>query len=185
MLNAGHAPSQKKPHGQQSRTYRKQTLHTKTLQQPAARSAAHRPAELPSTLARGPEDIGVPASGVDGVAVRVWVDVGGATVALSTSPVPLFGFWGELGDASCLSVVVMVVTRMGCAAASAEGRSGRSGVCANARLWRQGQQETVIIHHLVAKGTIDEIVIAALAKKENVQAALMSAVKAKVGGVTA
>ena len=55
---------------------------------------------------------------------------------------------------------------------------------ANARLWRQGQQETVIIHHLVAKGTIDETVIAALAKKENVQAALMSAVKAKVGRVT-
>ena len=56
---------------------------------------------------------------------------------------------------------------------------------ANARLWRQGQQETVIIHHIVAKGTIDETVMAALAKKENVQAALMSAVKAKVGGVTA
>ena len=56
---------------------------------------------------------------------------------------------------------------------------------ANARLWRQGQQETVIIHHLVAKDTIDETVMAALAKKENVQAALMSAVKAKVGGVTA
>ena len=49
----------------------------------------------------------------------------------------------------------------------------------------QGQQETVIIHHLVAKDTIDETVMAALAKKENVQAALMSAVKAKVGGVTA
>lgn len=56
---------------------------------------------------------------------------------------------------------------------------------ANARLWRQGQQETVIIHHLVAKDTIDETVMAALAKKENVQAALMSAVKAKGGRVTA
>ncbi len=56
---------------------------------------------------------------------------------------------------------------------------------ANARLWRQGQQETVIIHHLVAKGTIDETVMSALGKKENVQAALMSAVQAKVGRVTA
>lgn len=27
---------------------------------------------------------------------------------------------------------------------------------ANARLWRQGQKETVIIHHIVSKGTIDE-----------------------------
>ena len=51
---------------------------------------------------------------------------------------------------------------------------------ANARLWRQGQRETVIIHHLVAKDTIDEAVMAALATKENVQAALMTAVQAKV-----
>ena len=56
---------------------------------------------------------------------------------------------------------------------------------ANARLWRQGQRETVIIHHLVAKNTIDEAVMAALAKKENVQAALMSAVQARVGRVIA
>ena len=52
----------------------------------------------------------------------------------------------------------------------------------NARLWRQGQKETVVIHHLVAKNTIDEDVMSALEKKETGQAALLRAVKAKVGG---
>ncbi len=51
----------------------------------------------------------------------------------------------------------------------------------NARLWRQGQKETVVIHHLVAKDTIDEDVMAALAKKDASQAALLQAVKAIVG----
>ena len=51
----------------------------------------------------------------------------------------------------------------------------------NARLWRQGQNETVVIHHLVAKDTIDEDVRAALAKKDAGQAALLQAVKARVG----
>lgn len=50
-----------------------------------------------------------------------------------------------------------------------------------ARLWRQGQKETVVVHHLVTKGTIDENVMAALAKKDTGQAALLSAVKAKLG----
>lgn len=53
----------------------------------------------------------------------------------------------------------------------------------NARLWRQGQKETVVIHHLVAKDTIDEDVMAALAKKETGQAALLRAVKARVGRI--
>ena len=51
----------------------------------------------------------------------------------------------------------------------------------NARLWRQGQKETVVIHHLVTKDTIDEDVMAALAKKDVGQAALLQAVKARVG----
>ena len=51
----------------------------------------------------------------------------------------------------------------------------------NARLWRQGQKETVVIHHLVVKDTIDEDVMAALVKKETGQAALLQAVKARVG----
>lgn len=48
---------------------------------------------------------------------------------------------------------------------------------ANARLERQGQKEPVIIHHLVAKGTVDELVMRALKRKENGQEAMMSAVK--------
>lgn len=58
---------------------------------------------------------------------------------------------------------------------------------ANARLHRQGQKETVIIHHIIAKGTIDEKVMKALADKNTSQTALIEAVKAqmskyKIGG---
>ena len=53
----------------------------------------------------------------------------------------------------------------------------------NARLWRQGQKETVVIHHLVTKGTIDENVMVALAKKDTGQAALLRAVKVKLGRI--
>jgi SNF2 family DNA or RNA helicase len=51
---------------------------------------------------------------------------------------------------------------------------------ANARLWRQGQKETVVIHHIIAKGTIDEDVIRALQSKDKGQEALLRAVKAKL-----
>lgn len=54
----------------------------------------------------------------------------------------------------------------------------------NARLWRQGQKDTVVIPHIIAKGTIDEDVLKALNKKEAMQAALIEAVKARIGGVT-
>lgn len=50
----------------------------------------------------------------------------------------------------------------------------------NARLYRQGQNETVIIHHIITKGTIDEDVMTALTKKEETQASLIEAVKAKL-----
>ena len=50
----------------------------------------------------------------------------------------------------------------------------------NARLYRQGQNETVVIHHIIAKGTIDEDVMAALTRKERTQASLIDAVKAKL-----
>lgn len=51
----------------------------------------------------------------------------------------------------------------------------------NARLWRQGQTEnTVVIQHIVAKGTIDEQILTALRKKDGTQAALIAAVKAEV-----
>lgn len=52
----------------------------------------------------------------------------------------------------------------------------------NARLWRQGQRETVVIHHLIAKETIDEKVMKALKDKDNTQAALIEAVKATFKG---
>ncbi len=53
---------------------------------------------------------------------------------------------------------------------------------ANARLYRQGQKDTVIIHHIVTKGTIDENVMTALKTKDIGQASLMDAVKAQIGG---
>ena len=49
----------------------------------------------------------------------------------------------------------------------------------NARLWRQGQQaETVVIHHIITAGTIDEQIMTALDKKDKTQSALIDAVKA-------
>ena len=50
----------------------------------------------------------------------------------------------------------------------------------NARLWRQGQQSrTVVIHHLVSAGTIDEDIMKVLKMKDKTQAAMMRAVKAR------
>ncbi len=51
---------------------------------------------------------------------------------------------------------------------------------ANARLYRQGQDKSVIIHHLVAEETIDGDVMAALAGKDVSQKALLEAVKARI-----
>ena len=49
----------------------------------------------------------------------------------------------------------------------------------NARLWRQGQSaRTVVIQHIVTKGTIDERILKALQAKDKTQAALIEAVKA-------
>lgn len=53
----------------------------------------------------------------------------------------------------------------------------------NARLWRQGQvSSTVVIQHIVTKGTVDERILKALQQKEVTQDALMDAVKAQLGG---
>jgi len=50
----------------------------------------------------------------------------------------------------------------------------------NARLWRQGQNaDTVVIHHIISKGTIDEKIMIALQKKDKTQSALIDAVKAE------
>ena len=50
----------------------------------------------------------------------------------------------------------------------------------NARLWRQGQQRTVVIHHIIAEGTIDERIVSALRTKEKTQTALIEAVRANL-----
>ena len=48
----------------------------------------------------------------------------------------------------------------------------------NARLWRQGQSSgTVVIQHIITKGTIDERILKALEAKDRTQAALIDAVK--------
>jgi SNF2 family DNA or RNA helicase len=48
---------------------------------------------------------------------------------------------------------------------------------ANARLHRPGQENNVVVHHLVAVGTIDERIMGVLANKGNMQQALIDAVK--------
>lgn len=51
----------------------------------------------------------------------------------------------------------------------------------NGRLFRQGQKlETVVIQHIVAKGTVDERILKALTEKDKTQTALMTAVKAEL-----
>lgn len=51
----------------------------------------------------------------------------------------------------------------------------------NARLYRQGQKaETVVITHIVTKGTVDSRVLKALSEKDRIQEALIDAVKAEV-----
>lgn len=51
----------------------------------------------------------------------------------------------------------------------------------NARQWRQGQTaDTVVIQHIIAKGTIDEQIMKVLKTKDTTQAALITAVKAEV-----
>jgi SNF2 family DNA or RNA helicase len=50
----------------------------------------------------------------------------------------------------------------------------------NARLWRQGQESAVVIHHIICKDTIDEDVMNALRKKKRTQDGLISAVKARL-----
>lgn len=52
---------------------------------------------------------------------------------------------------------------------------------ANARLYRQGQENAVIIHHLITEGTADESVLASLRGKKDVQDELLDSLKAKYG----
>lgn len=51
---------------------------------------------------------------------------------------------------------------------------------ANARLYRQGQNHTTIIHHIMTDNTIDQRVYKALQNKELTQEELMKAIKARI-----
>ena len=50
----------------------------------------------------------------------------------------------------------------------------------NARLWRQGQRDTVTIHHIVCENTVDEDVLNALSSKNVTQEKLIAAVRAQL-----
>ena len=50
----------------------------------------------------------------------------------------------------------------------------------NARLWRQGQKNSVSIHHIICKNTIDGNILSALANKNLTQENLIDAVKAQI-----
>jgi len=52
---------------------------------------------------------------------------------------------------------------------------------ANARLHRQGQERPVIVHRLLVQGGVDQDVAAALEGKDATQAALLEALKARIG----
>ena len=54
---------------------------------------------------------------------------------------------------------------------------------ANKRLHRQGQEQKVIVHHLVSMGTRDEDVMAALQRKEDAQNWVMESLKARIRAV--
>lgn len=56
--------------------------------------------------------------------------------------------------------------------------SSENYIQANARVYRQGQTKPVIIHHLIAKGTIDEQVVKVLEGKIDTQDAILDALKA-------
>ena len=48
---------------------------------------------------------------------------------------------------------------------------------ANARLHRQGQEKSVIVHHILCEDTVDEKVMAALRRKDATQRELLGALK--------
>ena len=51
----------------------------------------------------------------------------------------------------------------------------------NGRLWRQGQKDkTVVIQHIITKGTIDERILSALKHKDCTQEEMIAAVKAEI-----
>ena len=49
-----------------------------------------------------------------------------------------------------------------------------------ARLWRQGQEQTVTVHHIICKDTVDVDVMKAITEKDATQARLIDAVRARL-----
>jgi len=45
------------------------------------------------------------------------------------------------------------------------------------RLWRQGQKNRIVVHHIIAKDTIDEAILAAVRRKDKTQQKLLDAVR--------
>jgi SNF2 family DNA or RNA helicase len=55
--------------------------------------------------------------------------------------------------------------------------SSENYIQANARIYRQGQTKPVMVHHLLAKDTIDHHVVKVLDGKINLQDALLNSLK--------
>jgi len=53
-------------------------------------------------------------------------------------------------------------------------------VQANARLYRQGQEHPVMVHHLICTGTRDADVIRALGKKDDMQQYVLQSLKERI-----
>jgi SNF2 family DNA or RNA helicase len=49
------------------------------------------------------------------------------------------------------------------------------------RVWRQGQKEKVIVHDIVARDTVDEVIMLAMAGKDKTQKALLAALSTYAG----
>jgi SNF2 family DNA or RNA helicase len=49
------------------------------------------------------------------------------------------------------------------------------------RVWRQGQKRRVIVYHIIARGTVDELMRRALKSKDKTQQALLKAMEDRYG----
>lgn len=45
------------------------------------------------------------------------------------------------------------------------------------RLWRQGQRNNIVVHQIIAKGTVDEAIVKAVKSKDGTQQSLMAAIR--------
>lgn len=45
------------------------------------------------------------------------------------------------------------------------------------RVWRQGQRERIVVHHIIARGTVDEVVMATIKRKDKTQRGLLEALR--------